>query len=431
MLTLTGVPSRINRVGFSFEEGPAKIGGSASVKSVTVTVRCPFTQFPVDSDCREAIAKPHVTMATSPTNKRSAIKNLLKGSMKVPSQSPAFAASSSSSEKGNHMRSEEKEKDVEGFLDSLIDGEYSRWQFKRLNQLQATREAQEEQTYSIQAGKNAMKYELNRYTNILPYDYSRIRLIPTSTEYTKSVDYINASEVYTPGKHRRYIATQGPKDNTVDDFWRMVWDNVSSSSDDRVTTIIMLTQLVEGRSRKCAQYWPEQVGRHFDIRYRTMTKQDITLNVRLVSQTKDSESDAVISTIELSAIDGGSDTNPNYTIKHMLYKGWKDMDIPESTDTFLNYFRLYRQLHTSSASPVVHCSAGCGRTGVFIALDYLFTKVPSMTKDEILTDPVFHTVDEIRKWRGNMVFRPGQLQFVYDLFREMVLGKLRMPEIHG
>ncbi len=45
----------------------------------------------------------------------------------------------------------------------------------------------------------------------------------------------------------------GPKDKTVADFWRLVWEK-------QVHVIVMVTRCVEMMKRKCAQYWPEKVG---------------------------------------------------------------------------------------------------------------------------------------------------------------------------
>jgi protein tyrosine phosphatase len=198
---------------------------------------------------------------------------------------------------------------------------------------------------------------------------------------------------------------------TVDAFWKMMWENLQGTKEDAVSTIIMLTQCVEGYVEKCTRYWP-RTTEPLEIPYSSST-----LTVYLLEQENITSADCTINTIALSL-----DSGPKYTVKHMLYNGWRDMSIPLSTETFLDYFALYRKFHTSGAAPVVHCSAGIGRTGVFVALDYLFEKVPTMTAEEVLKDPVFEIVDEMRKGRMNMVYRASQLEYIYMLFREMILG---------
>ncbi|KAK7503255.1 hypothetical protein BaRGS_00005520 [Batillaria attramentaria] len=88
----------------------------------------------------------------------------------------------------------------------------------------------------------------NRYTNILPYDHSRVKL--TLLDDDDTCDYINAN--YIPGYHskREYIATQGPLESTVHDFWRMVWEQ-------RSTVIVMLSGLKEKNVVKVHQYYPD------------------------------------------------------------------------------------------------------------------------------------------------------------------------------
>ncbi|KAK6290824.1 hypothetical protein J4Q44_G00387750, partial [Coregonus suidteri] len=87
----------------------------------------------------------------------------------------------------------------------------------------------------------------NRYTNILPYDFSRVKLIYLHND--EGSDYINAN--YIPGykSPREYIATQGPLPETRNDFWNMVLQQKSH-------IIVMLTQCNERRRVKCDHYWP-------------------------------------------------------------------------------------------------------------------------------------------------------------------------------
>ena len=262
------------------------------------------------------------------------------------------------------------------------------------------------------------RYDVNRYIDVIPYDSTRVVLqLVGNNHKDKKDDYINASYVYTPKRTRRYIATQGPLENTVEQFWRMVWENISTSKPDTVSTIIMLTRVVEGGIEKCFPYWPGQVEADFEILYQD--KQSII--VKLIDQEKVEESDCTVSTIQIYLRDPNQQSTPIYHVKHLLYNGWRDMSVPTSTETFLDYFQLFHKYHTSDASPIVHCTAGIGRTGVFIALDYLFTAVPHMTVEEIQSDPVFDTVEELRSWRTSMVCRPSQLEYIYTLFREMVL----------
>ena len=180
----------------------------------------------------------------------------------------------------------------------------------------------------------------------------------------------------------------------------------------------MLTRVTEGGMEKCTHYWPEKVEADFEIPY----QDEQSIVVTLVDQEKVEESDCTVSTIQIYLRDLNQQSSPQYQVKHLLYNGWRDMSVPTSTETFLNYFQLFHKYHTSDASPIVHCTAGIGRTGVFITLDSLFTKIPQMTAEEIQSDPVFETVDELRSWRTSMVCRPSQLEFIYTIFREMVLA---------
>jgi len=289
---------------------------------------------------------------------------------------------------------------VKAFLNSTVSERFSQKQFRRLAKRQHEREfGTEDDSYKMEIGRR--NPSLNRYTDVTPYDSSRVTI--------SSSDYINASYLRT---HRRtYIATQAPMSKTVDAFWKMVWENLQGTNEDAVSTIIMLTQCVEGYVEKCTRYWPRTIE-PLEIPYSSST-----LTVHLLEQENIKSADCTINTIALSL-----DSGPKYTVKHMLYNGWRDMSIPLSTETFLGYFALYRKFHTSEAAPVVHCSAGIGRTGVFIALDYLFEEVPTMTVEEVLKDPVFEIVDEMRKGRMDMVYRASQLEYIYMLFREMILG---------
>jgi protein tyrosine phosphatase len=315
------------------------------------------------------------------------------------------------------------------FLDSAVKPKFSVKQFKRLEKLQNERE------YGTGANnqwtRDTGQYfpELNRYSDVSPYDATRVVLSSKNGKSggNKGHDYINASYIYTPKRGKRYIATQAPRWNTIEDFWRMVWDNVSKTQSNTVSTIIMLTELAERGIEKCIPYWPRKLPDKFEFQHGDESGESLV--VTLTGVEKVEAADCTVSTIELCIQNPiKQDVSPRYRVKHMLYHGWLDMAVPSSTETFLNYYQLYRQYHTSEASPIIHCSAGIGRTGVFIAVDYLMSTVPRMSVDEILEDPVFESVNEMRKWRMSMVYRPAQLEYIYTLFKDIVLGDAAKQE---
>ena len=310
---------------------------------------------------------------------------------------------------------------VASFLHATAHERYAHKQFKALARRQHEREWNESDDPRRSMEIAQRRGDANRYSDAIPYDASRV-IVKSGLDHRGTVedDYINGSYVYTPRNTRRYIATQGPMENTVDQFWRMVWENVSTGRPDAVSTIIMLTRFVEGGFEKCAHYLPQE-GQVLDVPYRDGPTRK-RLIVRSMEQEAAPESDCTVTTLTLftrNAYDE-ADKSLQYQVKHLLYNGWRDMSVPDSTETFLNLFQLFHRYHTSNASPVVHCTAGVGRTGAFIALDYLFSRVLEMSASEIANDPVFETVDELRNWRTLMVCRVSQLEYIYTLFRNIV-----------
>uniref|UniRef100_K1R9H5 protein-tyrosine-phosphatase n=1 Tax=Magallana gigas TaxID=29159 RepID=K1R9H5_MAGGI len=231
-------------------------------------------------------------------------------------------------------------------------------------------------THTTKAAEVQVNRIKNRYTNILSYDHSRVKLLPTEDD--EGSDYINAN--YMPGysSPREYIATQGPLPFTRDDFWRMVWEQ-------NVSIIVMLTQLVERGRRKCDIYWPE-------------TAREPVYYGDLVVELE-SESTLPDYVLRVMSIKLG-DTRK--TVKQFAYLAWPDMGIPETSEAMLKFAKEVRS-HlpppaTSKGPMVVHCSAGVGRTGTFIAVDYLMQHV--RTSDVI---DIYSYVMKMRNNRPNMV----------------------------
>ena len=179
-------------------------------------------------------------------------------------------------------------------------------------------------------------------------------------------DYINASRImvsiqkavdYRQGLGDRcaYIATQGPQENTVDDFWRMVVQS-------RTRLILMLCQLVENDRPKCELYWP--------CKGETCTIDAARLTVTLAEEAVSPDNPYCIHRRFNLVISG--DAPEAYTIDHLQYSDWPDYGRPEHLDALLHFMvEMDRvlQAHGSIAPIIVHCSAGVGRTGTLCAID--------------------------------------------------------------
>ncbi|XP_056223433.1 receptor-type tyrosine-protein phosphatase O isoform X1 [Seriola aureovittata] len=225
----------------------------------------------------------------------------------------------------------------------------------------------------------------NRYTNILPYDFSRVKLI--SMHNDEGSDYINAN--YIPGyKHaKEYIATQGPLPETRNDFWRMVLQQKSP-------IIVMLTQCNERRRVKCDHYWP-------------FTDEPVMygeISVEMLS-----ESEAPEWTIRKFRLGYADETQD---VLHLNYTSWPDHGVPtvNAIESILQFVHIVRQQANRTKDPiVVHCSAGVGRTGTFIALDRLMQHIREHEFADILG-----MVSEMRSHRLSMVQTEEQYVFIHQ-----------------
>ncbi|XP_029604239.1 receptor-type tyrosine-protein phosphatase O isoform X5 [Salmo trutta] len=225
----------------------------------------------------------------------------------------------------------------------------------------------------------------NRYTNILPYDFSRVKLIYLHND--EGSDYINAN--YIPGykSPREYIATQGPLPETRNDFWNMVLQQKSR-------VIVMLTQCNERRRVKCDHYWP-------------FTDEPVDYGEISVEMLSESESpEWTIRNFRLGYADESQD------VLHLNYTSWPDHGVPtvNAIDSILKFVHIVRQQANRTKEPiVVHCSAGVGRTGTFIALDRLMQHI----REHEFTD-ILGMVSEMRSHRLSMVQTEEQYVFIHQ-----------------
>jgi protein-tyrosine phosphatase len=205
-----------------------------------------------------------------------------------------------------------------------------------------------------------------------------------------------------------------------------------------VGVVVMLTQTFEAGREKCAQYFPldtEQasmvlLAEESDVLFdpREQIEPGVLGRVTLLESTFDAKSRSEIRKLELAI---GSESK---IVWHFLFAGWADYSKPEGGDrqALLDLIKLTASKSTPDNPRIVHCSAGVGRTGTFIALDHLLCELESGQLLEVHDpdiDPVYETVDEMRKQRMMMVYNEMQMQFIYEVLREQTDRKLgKIPE---
>jgi len=231
----------------------------------------------------------------------------------------------------------------------------------------------------------------NRYTNVLPLEQTRVLLSKDSSD---SSDYINASYIsgQVPGSEKAYICTQGPTKNTLDDFWRMVWEQNSS-------VVVMLTKEVEGSRLKCCRYWPDNGTSETYGKLRVNTERE-----EMVGET-------TVRTMTLTDLRG----ELTRTITHYQFTSWPDHGLPLSTTSFLELVRMVDK-QKKTGPIVVHCSAGIGRSGTFCTVHSTIAKYRydlSIKPDVPPSFDILHTVIYMRQQRPGMVQTKEQYMFCY------------------
>nr|XP_040049933.1 tyrosine-protein phosphatase non-receptor type 18 isoform X4 [Gasterosteus aculeatus aculeatus] len=225
----------------------------------------------------------------------------------------------------------------------------------------------------------------NRYKDILPYDQSRVVLSLMTSD--SDSDYINASFIPGVTSHRRYIASQGPLGSTRTDFWRMIWEN-------DVKVIVMACREIE-MGKKCECYWSpvQQEASYgaFRVCNQEETRPDENIVIRVL-------------TVSYQQI--------TRSLTQYQFLSWPDHEVPHEVSGVLDLLEKVRVTQSTHTSPVlIHCSAGCGRTGVLCVLDYIHDLL--VTKQMDTDFSIKQLVQDIRRQRPSAVQTKEQYRFIF------------------
>lgn len=316
----------------------------------------------------------------------------------------------------------------------------------------------------------------NRYNNIWPFEHARVRL---QGKGEGACDYVNASHIKASWSNKRYIASQGPLPSTFEDFWSVVWDQ-------DVRVIVMLTAESEGGQLKCHPYWAAQTYGQFKVRALSEKKVSLDPHRHRRSSARGDDFPTQKKAIEtpsadypyvvvrkMALSDSAQPFSPMREITQLHYSSWPDFGAPAQPSHLLGLVELSNRVQRGSLPPsvaaqtssdepepaiasrpiLVHCSAGCGRTGTFCTVDSVIDMLkrqrkeynagvtpmdlsnnePDYTKhktspSEMETDWVFnpnidlieHTVEDFRKQRISMVQSLRQYVLCYETVLEWV-----------
>jgi len=288
---------------------------------------------------------------------------------------------------------------------------------KRLALLMCPQEMRSGRTTNFSIGAGIEKGLKNRYNNVWPFDHTRVKI----QEPEDGVDdYINASYLRPPFGKKTYIATQGPLPSTFLDFWKIVWEQNSR-------VIVMLTREMEMGRIKCHQYWPSAQQPSMDMG---------SIRLTYLKEELPDVADTTVLVRQMRLQHLGHPEEER-VITQIQYTGWPDFGVPDTPLEVLEVVKLAnehnRVLSSATATPssfssassssamagpmVVHCSAGCGRTGAFCVIDAVLSHLRGSNRHSSAAAPedvVFKTVSTFREQRLSMVQCLRQYVFCYE-----------------
>ena len=239
-------------------------------------------------------------------------------------------------------------------------------------------------------------FYLDRYSDIKPYKHNKISI-------NNGKRYINASPINIGKKEKYFISTQGPKPETIEDFWTMVYENNSN-------VIVMLCNVTEGGRIKCENYWEKPQMKKFSVEIQNEEKSKMHTIRTLKLKIKEKNEERIINQIHFTA--------------------WPDHGIPDISDgkVFQDFCEINQkvdELNNKNNPMIVHCSAGVGRTGTFVSMYLLEKEINEQinAKKEYIRFNIFNLVRKIKEMRMYMVQSEVQYEFIYAYVKYLLETK--------
>ena len=235
--------------------------------------------------------------------------------------------------------------------------------------------------------------EKDRYSDIKSYSHNIVTI-------NQGKNYINASPINII-RDKYFISTQGPKKETIEDFWIMVWEH-------NCNVIVMLCNEKEGGREKCARYWDENRVKQFN-------------KIQIVKE--EIKNSYIIRKIKLF----NKREQKEKIVYQVHFIGWPDHGVPNTQDgkifdIFIEIIELVDKFRGNDPI-VVHCSAGVGRTGTFISMYYLEKEIKRQIKDkfETIQFSIFNLVRKLKEMRLYLVQTESQYKFIYEFVNYLLL----------
>ncbi|KAI0239039.1 tyrosine protein phosphatase 1 [Massospora cicadina] len=129
--------------------------------------------------------------------------------------------------------------------------------------------------------------------------------------------------------------------------------------------------------------------------------------------------DIIVTYLSLTYITPFGDRE-SFPVTQIRFEGWPDFGVPSHPDTLLTLIDIYRtellltqeKYIGTPGPPIIHCSAGVGRTGTFCAIDSALYLLESWPEEP---DLVVHIVNTFRQQRMLTVQSYPQFCFVYKV----------------